>query len=183
MIISFDEVFDKYKNLNNSLYKKIYKKVNIDRDTFRSQFYYILFKAYKSYKKDFISTAHNNEDKLNRYIAASLTKMIISMKRQTIKNKYKTENNTVYLDGEILDHSCVNPYSEVAIKDLLQYSKDTIQDKGVLEMKYQGISKKDICQELNLTVYEYNEIVKKIRNDNEIKSIFCNHLKNDDTLM
>lgn len=161
----FTELMNSYQTLCSRWYRHVNRNIKIDRETFTSDFQFILFKTMVLFNID-KTTAPDR--KFERYFISSLKKYADTLKRQATSKKYQIERKQVSFclkKHHIIDLS--PPDEEMIVNDLLDFCRKA-NDKGIVAYKWQGFNAQQICRKLSLTSFEYKNITDKLKSNSSI---------------
>lgn len=166
-----DEQFDDYMKLYKDdfiwWYRYVNKYVEIDRESFLSEFQYILFKSLTNFDQNKAKVS----DGFKRYFFKSLKKMASSLMRKTYTNKHKIEQQFISLSlkrHDLADKKQRHPLENVIKDDLIAVCGDV---GAFAWLKADGYSEEEIREFSGMGAYEYRKAMRSLRKNSWLYTV------------
>jgi hypothetical protein len=157
----YSSLADYYKSVEKNWYTHLSKYFRLDKSEFHSDFIVLLFKSLLRFDEEHIGTTDNEViSKFDRYFLAAVRKLSITVRRSYRRGK-----------ASCLPLSCVqshpdahsdNDISLIEVMDVINGLSDPI-DREILQMRFEGSPRKEICRTLDLPLHEYRQRLEKIQ--------------------
>jgi hypothetical protein len=162
----FADIMKNYQDDFVRWYKYVIKHVSIDKESFLSEFQYILFKSLKKYNRD-KAKSHNG---FKRYFFKSLKKMTSSLMRKSCTNKYRKEQR--FISFSIKKHDLADKKQRHPLENVIKEDLIAICGKSgtFARLKADGYSNEEIRARTGLGSYQCRQIANELRNNSMLYS-------------